>query len=84
MTMGYMITDECTSCGACLEDCPNQAITEGDLVYVVDPEKCTECIGFYDEPQCVSVCPVECVVPDPAHQERREELLAKKERLHTA
>lgn len=80
--MALMITDECTSCGACVEDCPNQAISEGELVYVIDAEKCTECVGFHDEPQCVSVCPVECIVPDPAHQESREELLAKKERLH--
>ena len=80
--MALMITDECTSCGACVEDCPNEAITEGELVYVVDAEKCTECAGFYDEPQCVSVCPVECIVPDPAHQESKEELLAKKTRLH--
>ena len=68
--MAYLITEECTSCGACVEDCPNQAISEGDLAYVIDPEKCTECVGFYDEPQCVSVCPVECVVPDPAHPKK--------------
>jgi ferredoxin len=78
--MAYLITEECTSCGACVEDCPNQAINEGDLVYVIDAEKCTECVGYYDEPQCVSVCPVECVVPDPARRESREELLAKKAR----
>jgi len=80
--MALMITEECTSCGACVEDCPNQAISEGDPVYVIDPVKCTECLGFFDEPQCVAVCPLECIVPDPAHQESREDLLAKKERLH--
>ena len=80
--MALMVTDECTSCGACIEDCPNQAISEGDTVYIIDPEKCTECVGFNEEPQCVAVCPVECVVPDPAHAESKDELLAKKARLH--
>ena len=80
--MALMITEECTSCGACVEDCPNQAISEGDPVYVIDPEKCTECTGFFDEPQCIVVCPIECIVPDPAHQETKDELLAKKARLH--
>ena len=80
--MALMITEECTSCAACVEDCPNEAISEGDPVYVVDPEKCTECAGFFDEPQCIAVCPIECIVPDPAHQESKEELLAKKARLH--
>jgi len=82
--MSLMIMEECTSCAACVEDCPNQAIGEGDPVYVIEPEKCTECVGFYDEPQCVAACPVECIVPDPARQESAEELLAKKARLHPA
>ena len=80
--MALMVTDECTSCGACIEDCPNQAISEGDTVYIIDPEKCTECVGFNEEPQCVAVCPVECIVPDPDHAETKDELLAKKARLH--
>ncbi len=80
--MALIITEECTSCGACVEDCPNQAISEGDPVYVIDAEKCTECVGFFDEPQCISVCPIECIAPDPAHKESKEELLAKKARLH--
>jgi ferredoxin len=80
--MALMITEECTSCGACVEDCPNEAISEGDPVYVIAAEKCTECAGFHEEPQCVAVCPVECIIPDPAHQETKEELLAKKARLH--
>jgi len=51
---------------------------------VIEPEKCTECVGFYDEPQCIAACPVECIVPDPARRESPEELLAKKARLHPA
>jgi ferredoxin len=82
--MALLITEECTSCGACEVDCPNEAISEGDDAYRIDPERCTECAGFYDDPQCVSVCPVDCIGPDPAHAESREELLAKKARLHPA
>ena len=79
-----MIAEECTSSGPCVEECPNEAIPEEYPIYVIDPEKCTECVGFYDEPQCVSVCPVECIVPNSAHRVSREELLAKKERLRGA
>lgn len=79
--MALMITDECTSCAACVEDCPQQAIDEGDPAYVINGEKCVECVGFYEEPQCVAACPVECIVPDPARRESREDLEAKKERL---
>jgi ferredoxin len=61
--MALMITDDCTSCGACEEDCPNQAISEGAERYAIDLAKCTECVGFYDEPQCVAACPIECIVP---------------------
>ena len=79
--MALMITDECISCGACEPECPNNAISEGDDRYVIDPEKCTECVGYYDSPQCASICPVDACVPDPNHQESKEELQAKYERL---
>ncbi len=79
--MPYKITDECISCGACEPECPNQAITEGDSIYKIDPEKCTECVGHFDSPQCVEVCPVDCIVPDPAHVESKEQLQAKFESL---
>lgn len=65
--MAYMITDECILCGACEAECPNEAISEGEEIYEIDPEKCTECVGFFDEPQCALVCPVDCCVPDPDH-----------------
>ncbi len=63
--MAYqIIASQCTSCGACELDCPNEAISMGSFVYVIDAEKCTECKGFHDEPQCASVCPVlDCCVP---------------------
>lgn len=75
--MAYHITQECISCGACVDPCPNQAISPGDPIYVVDPAKCTECVGFYDEPQCALVCPVGAPQPDPDHKETREELETK-------
>ncbi len=52
-----------------------------DLYYIV-PDKCTECVGFHEEPQCAAVCPVDCCVPDPDRRESEEVLLTKKERLH--
>ncbi len=79
--MAYKITDECIACGACEPECPNTAISEGDI-YVVDPNLCTECVGFFDESQCASVCPVGACIPDPDHVESKEELMAKKERTH--
>jgi len=80
--MALVITDECINCGACEPECPNQAITAGDERYVIDPEKCTECVGHFEESQCAAVCPVDCCVPDPNHKETKEELLTKFHRLH--
>ncbi len=77
--MALMISEECISCGACEPECPNSAISEGDSIYGVDTDICTECVGYHDEPQCASVCPVDACVPDPNRRESREELLAKKE-----
>jgi len=80
--MALIINDECIACDACVAECPNEAISEGDPIYVINPDLCTECVGFYDEPQCVDVCPVESIVPDPDHRESKEELLEKKKRIH--
>ncbi len=80
--MAFIITDECIACGACEAECPNEAITEGEDIFVIDPDKCTECVGFYDSQQCYDVCPVEAPVPDPNHQETHEQLLAKFKALH--
>jgi len=75
--MAYKITDECISCGACEPECKNLAIKEGDTIYVIDPDKCTECVGWYEAPKCVELCPVDCCVPDPKHKDTREQLLQK-------
>jgi ferredoxin len=60
--MAMKILDDCISCGACEPECPVEAISEGDVIYVIDPDACVECVGHNDSPQCVSVCPVECIV----------------------
>jgi len=65
----------------CEPACPNQAITQGEEIYVIDPALCTECVGHFEEPQCMMVCPVECIDPDPEHEESREQLLKKFEHL---
>jgi len=75
--MAYKITDECISCGACEPECKNEAIEEGDAIYEIDPAKCTECIGWFESPKCVEVCPVDCCIPDPDYEESREQLLGK-------
>ena len=80
--MALIINDECIACDACVAECPNEAISEGDPIYVINPDLCTECVGFYDEPQCVDACPVEAIVPDPDHRENKEELMEKKKRIH--
>lgn len=80
--MALKITDECISCGACEPECPNTAISEGSDTYVIDPDLCTECVGFFDEPQCAAVCPVDACQPDPGHMETKEGLLEKKKRIH--
>ena len=76
--MAYKITDECISCGACETECKNEAISEGDTIYVIDPGKCTECVGWFESPRCAEVCPVDdACVADPENQETKEQLLAK-------
>ena len=81
-SMATHITDECISCGACEPECPNEAISEGEEYYVIDPAKCTECVGFHGFEACQSVCPVECCVPDPANEESEETLLGRAKALH--
>lgn len=79
--MALKITDECINCDVCEPVCPNQAIYQGAEIYEIDPNRCTECVGHFDRPQCQEVCPVDCIPLDPEHAETREGLLAKYERL---
>jgi ferredoxin len=80
--MAFKITDDCISCAACESECPNKAISEGDEFFVIDPDKCTECVGFFNTQQCAAVCPVDACVPDEAHKETKEQLLAKFAKLN--
>jgi len=80
--MSYKITDDCISCGACEAECQNEAISEGETIFVIDPDKCTECVGNFDTPKCVEICPVESCVLDPDHVETHEQLLEKWQKLH--
>lgn len=75
------ILDTCVNCDVCEVACPNQAISLGEDFYVIDPARCTECVGHHDEPQCIEVCPVECILPDPAYQESEAQLREKYRRL---
>ena len=81
--MALMITDECINCDVCEPECPNDAISMGEQIYVIDPRKCTECVGHFDEPQCVQICPVACIPVSPGHVETRETLYEKYLRLQS-
>ena len=76
--MALLINEDCVNCGVCEPECPNEAISEGDDIFVIEWESCTECVGWYEEPQCVEVCPVDCIPKDPEHVETNEQLLEKK------
>ena len=76
-----MITDACINCDVCEPECPNQAISAGVEIYVIDPKRCTECVGHFEKPQCVEVCPVDCIPLNPDVVETSEQLMAKYEVL---
>ncbi len=80
--MATIITDECINCGACEPECPNGAISEGDDIYIIDPDLCTECVGFHGDEACQSVCPVECCIPNPDIRESEAQLLERAVKLH--
>lgn len=82
--MSLIITDECINCDVCEPECPNDAIYMGEEIYEIHSHLCTECVGHYDTPQCVEVCPVECIPKDPNNEETQEELLLKYKHLMAA
>ena len=95
--MSTTITEECINCGACEPECPNTAIYEGGAdweldghthpalqrdIYYIAPDKCTECVGFFDQEQCAAVCPVDCCISDPNNLESEDQLIERARRLH--
>jgi ferredoxin len=82
--VALLITDECINCDVCEPECPNNAISQGDEIYEIDPGKCTECVGHYDVPQCQEVCPIDCIIPNPDVKESKDELQAKYLKLTAA
>lgn len=81
--MALKITDECINCDVCEPVCPNHAISQGEVIYEIDPALCTECVGHFDKPQCQGVCPVACIPFDPDHSETPEQLMDKYRKLMT-
>ena len=82
--MALKITDQCINCDVCEPECPNDAISMGAEIYVIDARRCTECVGHFAQPQCREVCPVDCIPLDPDHAESREALLLKYDSLTAA
>ncbi|MEA2625786.1 MAG: hypothetical protein QOD06_1831 [Candidatus Binatota bacterium] len=95
--MATVITEDCINCGACEPECPNTAIYQGgvewdfegekhpalsEALFYIVPEKCTECVGFFDQEACAAVCPVDCCIPDPARPESEAALLERAKKLH--
>lgn len=79
--MALFITEACINCDVCEPACPNQAIYQGELIYEINPDRCTECVGHFAEPQCVAICPVDCIPKDPKHPEDEAQLWEKYRRL---
>ena len=80
--MALLIEQDCINCDMCEPACPNEAIYYGESIYEINPHKCTECVGHYDDPQCIDVCPIDCIITDPAHKESPQELLNKFKTLY--
>lgn len=72
--MALIILDACINCDVCEPECPNGAISQGETIYAINPALCTECVGHFDQPQCIEVCPVDCIELDPAFQEDKDAL----------
>lgn len=79
--MSLLITEECINCDVCEPVCPNTAIYQGEEIYEINPDQCTECVGHFEEPQCMVVCPVACILKDENRKESQEQLLAKYHQL---
>lgn len=74
--MAYQILEECINCHACASECPNDAISQSDTIFLIDAGLCTECADYFDEPQCVAICPVNCIVQIQNNQETDNNMLS--------
>ncbi len=81
--MALFITDQCINCDVCEPECPNEAIYQGEEIYEIETSLCTECIGHFETQQCVEICPVECILTDPNHEENHQQLMEKYRRITT-
>jgi ferredoxin len=79
--MALLITSACINCDMCVAECPNQAIEEGPKIYSIDVDRCSECVGYYPQPTCIQVCPINCIVVHPEHQETQQQLLQKAQKI---
>ena len=79
--MSLLINDECINCDVCEPECPNGAISQGEEIYEINPGLCTECVGHFEEPQCIEVCPVDCILKDPENPESEDQLQLKYKKL---
>lgn len=75
--MSLYITDECINCDVCEPVCPNEAIYQGQEIYEIDTDLCTECVGHFDTAQCVDICPIDCIPLDPNNEETNDQLMQK-------
>lgn len=80
--MALKILDNCINCDICEPKCPNAAISLGADIFEINPDLCTECVGHFDTPTCVSICPIECIIEDPQHKETEDELSKKFVTIH--
>jgi len=81
--MALLIKDNCINCDMCDPECPNEAIFLGVEIYEISPDLCTECIGFYEQPTCMAVCPINCIIIDPANIESEQQLIDKFAELYS-
>ena len=81
--MALLIKDNCINCDMCEPECPNNAITFGEEIYEINPDLCTECVGYYEKPTCMAVCPINCIIVNPQYMEDEVQLLTKFAEIHS-
>ncbi len=80
--MATRIEEACINCGACEDECPNGAISKGEETFIIDPELCSECVGFSSEQMCAAACPPDVCNQDPGRIESEQALFARAQKIH--